>query len=70
MESEETCSQLRKQIQRMQNQTRLSFNNSILVEDHIFDVTPNSPSTFELIHDAKEEIKQLSKQANALKNAQ
>lgn len=69
MESEETCSQLRKQNAKLFNQARLStsLNSSLLMEEHIFDITPNTPSTLELINEAKEEIKQLSKQAKAIK---
>lgn len=66
MESEETCSQLRKQVQRTQNQTRLSFGNpALLMEDHIFDISSSPSATYELINEAKQEIKNL--QAKALK---
>ncbi|KFM57570.1 Kinesin-like protein KIF21A, partial [Stegodyphus mimosarum] len=65
LEAEETCSQLRKQLAR--NQARTSFNSPSILggESHLFDINPSSP--YELIHEAKQEIKLLSKQAKALK---
>ena len=69
MESEETCSLLRKQNTKLLNQTRFStsFNSSLLMDERVFDISANSPSTLELINEAKEEIKHLTKQTKALK---
>ncbi|XP_054717642.1 kinesin-like protein KIF21A, partial [Uloborus diversus] len=65
LEAEETCSQLRKQLQR--HQSRLSFGSPqpISMNDHMFRVTAESP--FELINEAKEEIRLMNKQVRALK---
>lgn len=79
MESEETCSQFRKQVQRLQSQSRSlnnSFNSSLLIEDR-FEVAANSPSTLQLISEAKKEVQQMEelkrveemKQAKVVKNS-